>query len=285
MCGIVGAVGERDVVPVLMEGLRRLEYRGYDSAGVAVVDERARLERRRTSGKVSRLSGMLDAAPLRGTIGIAHTRWATHGVPSERNAHPHVSREAIAVVHNGIIENHEGLRRQLVDPRLRVCLRHRYRSHCQAHRSLHGRRPGSRGSGMRRDPHAQRCVRDRCYRRGTSRPYHRSPARMPARDRARRRRALHRFRCRGAHTGNPALRSPRGWRRGGCPPRQGVGDRPRREAGCPSGRGEQGFRRCGRARPVPALHAEGDLRAAGCDFRHPRRQAWRAAGPRSGLRT
>ena len=115
MCGIVGAVGERDVVPVLMEGLRRLEYRGYDSAGVAVVDESARLERRRTSGKVSRLSGMLDAAPLRGTIGIAHTRWATHGVPSERNAHPHVSREAIAVVHNGIIENHEALRRQLLD--------------------------------------------------------------------------------------------------------------------------------------------------------------------------
>ncbi len=115
MCGIVGAVGERDIVPVLMEGLRRLEYRGYDSAGVAVVDEGATLERRRTSGKVSRLSGMLDAEPLRGTLGIAHTRWATHGVPSERNAHPHVSREAIAVVHNGIIENHEELRRQLVN--------------------------------------------------------------------------------------------------------------------------------------------------------------------------
>ena len=115
MCGIVGAVGERNVVPVLMEGLRRLEYRGYDSAGVAVIDERAKLERVRTPGKVSRLAGLLDAAPLCGSIGIAHTRWATHGAASERNAHPHLSHDAIAVVHNGIIENHEALRRTLVD--------------------------------------------------------------------------------------------------------------------------------------------------------------------------
>ena len=114
MCGIVGALGERDIVPILMAGLRRLEYRGYDSAGVAVIDESAKLDRRRTPGKVSRLTDMLDAAPLRGTLGIAHTRWATHGAPSERNAHPHLSRESIAVVHNGIIENHEELRRQLV---------------------------------------------------------------------------------------------------------------------------------------------------------------------------
>ena len=114
MCGIVGAVGERNVVPILIEGLRRLEYRGYDSAGLALIDERATLRRVRTPGKVSRLADLLDAAPLRGGVGIAHTRWATHGAASERNAHPHLSRNTIAVVHNGIIENHEALRRRLV---------------------------------------------------------------------------------------------------------------------------------------------------------------------------
>ena len=113
MCGIVGAVGERNVVPILMEGLRRLEYRGYDSAGLAIIDEGAQLSRRRTPGKVSRLADMLEAEPLQGRIGIAHTRWATHGAANERNAHPHVSRDGIAVVHNGIIENHEALRRDL----------------------------------------------------------------------------------------------------------------------------------------------------------------------------
>ena len=114
MCGIVGAVGERNVVPILMEGLHRLEYRGYDSAGVAVIGEDAKLSRVRTPGRVSRLAGMLDATPLRGTLGVAHTRWATHGVPTERNAHPHLSCGAVAVVHNGIIENHAELRRALV---------------------------------------------------------------------------------------------------------------------------------------------------------------------------
>ena len=113
MCGIVGAVGERNVVPILMEGLRRLEYRGYDSAGLAIIDEDAQLNRRRAPGKVSRLADMLEAEPLRGRIGIAHTRWATHGAANERNAHPHVSRDGIAVVHNGIIENHETLRGEL----------------------------------------------------------------------------------------------------------------------------------------------------------------------------
>ena len=113
MCGIVGAVGERNVVPILMEGLKRLEYRGYDSAGLAIIDEGAQLNRMRTPGKVSRLADMLEAEPLRGRIGIAHTRWATHGAANERNAHPHVSRDGIAVVHNGIIENHEALRRDL----------------------------------------------------------------------------------------------------------------------------------------------------------------------------
>jgi glutamine---fructose-6-phosphate transaminase (isomerizing) len=113
MCGIVGGIAQRDVVPILMEGLRRLEYRGYDSAGLAVEVPGGTIERRRTEGKVQRLQDSLDQAPLAGGCGIAHTRWATHGVPSERNAHPQVSGPGVALVHNGIIENHEALRREL----------------------------------------------------------------------------------------------------------------------------------------------------------------------------
>jgi glutamine---fructose-6-phosphate transaminase (isomerizing) len=113
MCGIVGAVAERNVVPILMEGLRRLEYRGYDSAGLAVLNGTEKLKRLRTVGKVKMLQSAIEADPTHGKIGIAHTRWATHGVPSERNAHPHISRDGIAIVHNGIIENHEELRAEL----------------------------------------------------------------------------------------------------------------------------------------------------------------------------
>ena len=110
MCGIVGAVARRNVVPILMEGLRRLEYRGYDSAGIAVVN--GSLKRLRSSGRVSALGDLVTRASLAGKIGIAHTRWATHGKPSEANAHPHVSG-GISVVHNGIIENHEEMRARL----------------------------------------------------------------------------------------------------------------------------------------------------------------------------
>ncbi len=113
MCGIVGAVAGRDVVPVLIEGLRRLEYRGYDSAGVAVLNGTGSIKRLRTVGKVRKLQDALDADPTHGPLGIAHTRWATHGVPSERNAHPHISKDGIAIVHNGIIENHDELRDEL----------------------------------------------------------------------------------------------------------------------------------------------------------------------------
>ena len=113
MCGIVGAVAERDVVPVLIEGLRRLEYRGYDSAGVAVLNGTGSIKRLRTVGKVRKLQDALDADHTHGPLGIAHTRWATHGVPSERNAHPHISKDGIAIVHNGIIENHDELRDEL----------------------------------------------------------------------------------------------------------------------------------------------------------------------------
>ena len=110
MCGIVGAVAKRNVVPILLQGLQRLEYRGYDSAGLVVVNQ-AKLERARSTGRVVELTQ--KSAAITGHLGIAHTRWATHGVPSERNAHPHMSDELIAVVHNGIIENYEELRADL----------------------------------------------------------------------------------------------------------------------------------------------------------------------------
>ncbi|MCB1761841.1 MAG: glutamine--fructose-6-phosphate transaminase (isomerizing) [Gammaproteobacteria bacterium] len=113
MCGIVGAIAQREVMPILMEGLRRLEYRGYDSAGVAIRDSSGHLQRIRSVGKVASLQQLLDGASLSGTLGIAHTRWATHGMPAERNAHPHMSGESVAVVHNGIIENHNQLREEL----------------------------------------------------------------------------------------------------------------------------------------------------------------------------
>lgn len=113
MCGIVGGVAQRDVAGILVEGLRRLEYRGYDSAGVATVDQSNKLTSVKRLGKVEALAQALSLEPLTGGTGIAHTRWATHGVPSEVNAHPHCSNERIAVVHNGIIENHEALRTQL----------------------------------------------------------------------------------------------------------------------------------------------------------------------------
>jgi glucosamine--fructose-6-phosphate aminotransferase (isomerizing) len=113
MCGIVGAVAERNITAILIEGLKRLEYRGYDSAGLAVYTQQGELERRRRIGKVSELEAAVAAEPLTGFLGIAHTRWATHGAPSERNAHPHFSANDLAVVHNGIIENHEELREHL----------------------------------------------------------------------------------------------------------------------------------------------------------------------------
>ncbi|KZZ34675.1 glutamine--fructose-6-phosphate transaminase (isomerizing), partial [Oleiphilus sp. HI0117] len=113
MCGIVGAVAQRDVAEILLEGLKRLEYRGYDSAGLALLSEAGEFNRLRRIGKVQELADALKANPCKGGTGIAHTRWATHGEPSERNAHPHVSGSEIVVVHNGIIENHHTLREKL----------------------------------------------------------------------------------------------------------------------------------------------------------------------------
>ena len=114
MCGIVGAVAERNIVPVLVEGLRRLEYRGYDSAGVAVIDSAGKIGLCRTTGKVAELEEKLSRSPLRGQIGVAHTRWATHGGVTEENAHPHLSGGRVAVIHNGIIENFQEIKDELV---------------------------------------------------------------------------------------------------------------------------------------------------------------------------
>ena len=105
MCGIVGAISKRDVVPILVEGLQRLEYRGYDSAGIAVLD--GGIKRVRSVGRVAEMASRAKSSKLHGLSGIGHTRWATHGGVTEPNAHPHISMGEIAVVHNGIIENHE----------------------------------------------------------------------------------------------------------------------------------------------------------------------------------
>src|SRR5687767_6054741 len=113
MCGIIGYLGPKEVVPILIEGLRRLEYRGYDSAGVAVV-RNGQIERRRSAGKLANLEQAIDTEPLSGVYGVGHTRWATHGRPTEENAHPHQDCTGrIVVVHNGIIENYLDLKREL----------------------------------------------------------------------------------------------------------------------------------------------------------------------------
>ena len=114
MCGIVGYVGPRQAAGIIVGGLRRLEYRGYDSAGIAVLHEES-VELRRSVGKIGNLESRLDEQPVRGSIGIGHTRWATHGRPSETNAHPHADcGESLVVVHNGIIENYLGLKERLL---------------------------------------------------------------------------------------------------------------------------------------------------------------------------
>ncbi len=122
MCGIVGYIGERKAVPIILDGLKRLEYRGYDSAGVAVLDENSQLAIRRASGKLRNLEDCVRLSPIDGAYGIGHTRWATHGRPTEENAHPHRDCTGnIVVVHNGIVENY--LARGCAGHLGRVCAR------------------------------------------------------------------------------------------------------------------------------------------------------------------
>ena len=115
MCGIVAATARREVSEILIEGLRRLEYRGYDSAGMALIDNERNLQLHKKLGQVSQLERAQAMQPILGCSGIAHTRWATHGEPSAANAHPHVSGDRVAIVHNGIIENHAELREELME--------------------------------------------------------------------------------------------------------------------------------------------------------------------------
>ncbi len=121
MCGIVGAVAERNVEAILIEGLRRLEYRGYDSAGLAIQDDDKKINRQRSMGKVTELANELEKIPLKGGIGVAHTRWATHGEPAEHNAHPHMCEGSVALVHNGIIENYETIKSELEEEGVKFC--------------------------------------------------------------------------------------------------------------------------------------------------------------------
>ncbi|MFH1636581.1 MAG: class II glutamine amidotransferase, partial [Chloroflexota bacterium] len=114
MCGIVGYIGPQDATPIILNGLKRLEYRGYDSAGLAVL-QNGKIEVRRDAGKLARLAALVDESPIHGPIGIGHTRWATHGVPNARNAHPHVGMTGkVVLVHNGIVENYQELREELI---------------------------------------------------------------------------------------------------------------------------------------------------------------------------
>ncbi len=128
MCGIVGAVSPRNIVPVLVEGLRRLEYRGYDSCGVAV-HQGGELRRTRSTARVAQLAAHVAEEGIDSGTGIAHTRWATHGAPAMHNAHPHFSGNRIALVHNGIIENHDELRAELIAARLCLQQPDRHRGH------------------------------------------------------------------------------------------------------------------------------------------------------------
>src|SRR5215510_10331676 len=115
MCGIVGYIGKQQAAPIILEGLRRLEYRGYDSAGLAILDQ-GEFQTRKKKGKIDEgLASLLEAGPIRGQIGLGHTRWATHGPPTDENSHPHLDQSGkIAVVHNGVIENCDALKQQLL---------------------------------------------------------------------------------------------------------------------------------------------------------------------------
>ncbi len=270
MCGIVGAIASRDVVPILTEGLKRLEYRGYDSAGIAVLDGTIRRVRR--VGRVAEMERAARAEHLQGIIGIAHTRWATHGGVTEPNAHPHVSGDEIAVVHNGIIENHEEQRARLkslgyafesqTDTEVMAHLVHHYfkgsRDLFDATRravaDLHG--AYALGVVALADPDTITGARMGCplvVGLGEGENFLASDVSAvlsddPPRDLPRRRR----------RRGAQALRRARGG--------------PRRATGGPSGARDR--RRRGRrgSRPLHALHAEGDPRAAARRRRHASRR-------------
>ncbi len=217
MCGIIGYIGPKDVVPVLIDGLRRLEYRGYDSAGVAVVHDGA-VELRRSAGKLSNLEEVIRLDPIRGDYGVGHTRWATHGRPTEENAHPHRDCTGqIVVVHNGIIENYLDLKQRAAAPGPPVRHRDRHRDRRAPRRARdEGRRPRERraaGAGA-----AARAVRARAHLGGRSGEDRRGPQGAADRRRPGRRRVLRRV-------GHP--RHPQPYARRRVPRRRGDGRRSR----------------------------------------------------------
>ena len=174
MCGIVGYVGPRDAAPILLEGLRRLEYRGYDSAGIAVRTDEGTVFVEKRAGKLQNLTDHLNGSTPAGHPGIAHTRWATHGAPNDLNAHPHADCTGkLALIHNGIIENYVELRDRLAAARPRLHLRDRYRGPGPPHRGALRRRPGgsrapSAGRGPRRLRHRRDAHRSSRSHRGCS---------------------------------------------------------------------------------------------------------------------
>ena len=275
MCGIVGAIAQRPVAAILLEGLRRLEYRGYDSAGMAVLEAPGRLNRIRTLGKVAKLRDEVATHPLAGTLGIAHTRWATHGEPATRNAHPHVCRDRCAVVHNGIIENHEVLRRE------QAAAGHRFTSETDTEVVVHAIYDDARG---RPSPDRGGAPRHRAHDRGLCPGGHRHPGPgapggrppgEPAGDRGGLRGALHRLRRLRPAARHPPLHFPgRGGHRG-AEPGAGAHLGPGRPSGRAADQGVPHRYRLGGAGHLPALHAERDLRAAPRHRRHPGGQALR----------
>ena len=284
MCGIVGAVADRDVVPILIEGLRRLEYRGYDSAGVAVLNGGSQVSRLRAVGKVSKLSEALAAHPTAGHLGIAHTRWATHGVPNERNAHPHISRDGVAIVHNGIIENHEELRAELEEAGYEFTsetdtevIAHRIHHHLDGTKHLF--------EAVRRRVAELRGAYSLAVMWRPGPGLHRARARrLPRAHRHRREGELRRLgRC-GAAARDAQVHHPRGRRRR-LHPAQEHRDRGR---GRPQGRAQALHLRADRgrrrARQVRALHAEGDPRAAARGRRDALGARRRRAAPVAGVR-
>ena len=213
MCGIIGIIAKETVAPGLIEGLRRLEYRGYDSAGIATLVD-GRIERRRAEGKLANLARRLDREPVQGVIGIGHTRWATHGLPTETNAHP-IATDRVAVVHNGIIENFQALRRELTA--LGYDFQTETDTEAVAILATHFLDQGlSPPEAVAQDPGAARrrlCPRLSVCRRARSAD--RRPARQPARDRLWRRRNVSRLRRAGAGAADPPHHLSRRGRLGG----------------------------------------------------------------------
>ncbi len=259
MCGIVGVLGARPAAPLLLDALQRLEYRGYDSAGIATLAN-GHIERRRAPGKLANLAAVLAGAPMPGTTGVGHTRWATHGAPTETNAHPHGTAR-VSVVHNGIIENHAALREELeaagqvfetetdTETVAQLLDLHLHRGMppveaAQATLGAAGRRLRA-GHGVRR----------------ASRADGRRAARRAAGGRVRRGRDVPRLRQPGAGAADPAHRLPARRRLGGAGPRRRDASSTGRAAGAARGAAHRPYRRRDRQGRLPPLHGEGAARA------------------------